>query len=139
MSRRTYRELGEHRRVLAMVGLLASLLVACARAESVEVSASAPPVPPTVSEAGPGATFQGAVTDIDLDRNEVGVAAQIEWQPVLRAVREDRRVAVGPETRWVPARTELAMLHVGDELQVDAVRGPDGTWQARQVQLFDID
>ncbi len=143
MSRRTYRELGRQGPVLAVVGLLALLLVGCARADSIEVSASAPPsVPPAVpapAPAEPDATFQGAVIVVDLDTNEVGVAVQIEWQPVLRAVREDRRVAVSADTRWAPAGTGLAMLHAGDEVQVDAVRGPDGTWQAQQVQLFDID
>ena len=125
--------------VLAAVGLLASLLVSCTRADSVEVSSSAVPPAPTASSPAPGSRFQGAVTAVDLDRGELTVAVQIEWMPVLRAVREDRRVAVGADTRWVPAGTEFAMLHVGDEVQVDAVSGPDGTWQAQQVQLVDID
>ena len=135
----------EHARVrqgewlLAAVGLLASLLVSCSRADSVEVRASAPPPATAASPAGPGASFQGAVTEIDLEREELGVAVRIEWTPVLKAVREDRRVAVGPETRWEPAGAGLAMLHAGDEVQVEAVSRPDGTWRARQVQLFDID
>ena len=126
--------------VIAAVGLLAALLVGCSRATTVEVSASGsvPSAPPPTT-AGPTESFQGAVKAIDLAAGELVVDVQIVWAPVIKAERQERRVAVGPQTRWEPLRTTLALLGPGDEVQVEAVLGPDGTWEARQVQLFDID
>lgn len=127
-------------RVLAAVGLCAALLVGCSRSSTVEVSASAavPPGPPPTA-AGPTETFQGSVAAIDVTAEELVMDVQIVWAPVLKAERGDRRVALGPQTSWEPAGITLALLRVGDEIQVEAAMGPDGTWEARQVQLFDID
>jgi hypothetical protein len=127
-------------RVLAAIGLCAALLAGCSRASTVQVSASAslPPAPPPTA-AGPVETFQGAVGSLDVPAGELVVNVQIVWAPVLKAERGERRVAVGPHTLWEPAGTALALLRVGDEVQVEAVMGPDGIWEARQVQLFDID
>jgi hypothetical protein len=126
--------------VLAAVGLCAALLAGCSRATTVEVSASAsvPPAPPPTA-AGPAETFQGAVASIDTTNKELVVDVQIVWAPVLKAERGERRVALAPQTRWEPAGTTLALLRLGDEVQVEAVIGPDGIWEARQLQLFDID
>ncbi len=126
-------------RLLAAVGLFAALLVGCSRA-TVEVSASAslPPAPPPTA-AGPTESFQGAVASIDLVAEELLVDVQILWAPVIKADRHERRVTVSPQTRWEPSATSLALLREGDEVQVEAVSAPDGTWEARQVQLFDID
>ena len=127
-------------RVLVAAGLFAALLVGCSRASTVEVSASAPlpPAPPPTT-AGPSESFQGAVTAIDLVAGEVVVDVQIVWAPVIKADRHERRVTVDPQTRWEPSTNTLAVLRNGDEIQVEAVGAPDGTWQARRVQLFDID
>ena len=127
-------------RVLAAVGLCAVLLAGCSRTNTVEVSASAslPPAPPPTA-AGPAETFQGALAAVDVANEELVVDVQIVWAPVLKAERGERRVALGPQTRWEPAGTTLALLRVGDEVQVEAVIGPDGIWEARQLQLFDID
>jgi hypothetical protein len=127
-------------RVLAAVGLCAALLVGCSRASTVEVSASAsvPPGPPPTA-AGPTETFQGSVAAIDVPGEALVMDVQIVWAPVLRAERGERRLALGPQTTWEPAGTALAVLRVGDEIQVEAAIGPDGTWEARQVQLFDVD
>ena len=127
-------------RVFAAIGLCAALVAGCSRANTVEVSASAslPPAPPPTA-AGPAETFEGAVAAIDTASEELVVDVQIVWAPVLKAERGARRVALGPQTRWEPAGTALAVLRVGDEVQVDAVIGPDGIWEARQLQLFDID
>ena len=127
-------------RLLAAVGVLAALLVGCSPATTVEVSASAslPPAPPPTA-AGPTESFQGAVAAIDLVAEELLVDVQILWAPVIKADRHERRVTVGPETRWEPSATSLVLLREGDEVQVEAVSAPDGTWEARQVQLFDID
>ena len=125
--------------VFAAVGLSAAILVGCGPGTTVEVSASAsrPPAPPTTT--GPTEKFQGAVATIDLGANELVVDVKIVWAPVIKAERQERRVAVGPQTRWEPAGTGLAALRQGDEVQVEAASGPDETWEARQVQLFDID
>lgn len=125
--------------LLAAVGLLAALLVSCSRVDTVEVSAAAPPKPPVTAADRPGSTFQGSVASIDLDAGELVVAVQIVWAPVLEADRHDRRVVVSPSTQWEPGPSGLASLHLGDEVQVEAVGGPDGAWLASKVSLFDID
>ncbi len=139
MSNVEHRRSRRGERVLVAVGLFAALLVGCSRATTVEVSASAslPPAPPTT--AAPTESFQGAVAAIDLPSEELVVNVQIVWAPVLKADRHERRVAVGPQTRWEPAGTTLALLRVGDEIQVQAAVAADGTWEAGQVQLFDVD
>jgi hypothetical protein len=58
---------------------------------------------------------------------------------VLKAGPHERRVQVGPETRWEPGPGDIALLHVGDEVQVRAVSSPGETWQALEVMLLDID
>ncbi|HEX2048928.1 MAG TPA: DUF5666 domain-containing protein [Acidimicrobiales bacterium] len=127
-------------RVLAAVALCAALFAGCSRAATVEVSASAPlPAAPLTTAAGPTETFQGALAAVDVSAEELVVDVQIVWAPVLKADRHQRTVTVGPHTSWEPGGTALAVLRVGDEVQVEAVSGPDGTWDARQVQLFDID
>ena len=140
MSNVDHRRVRRGQRMLVAVGLSAVLLAGCGRASTVEVSASGslPPAPPSTA-GGPTESFQGAVASIDPVTNELVVNVQIVWAPVIKADRHERRVAVGPQTRWQPAATGLDLLRVGDEVQVEAVSRPDGTWEARQVQLFDID
>ena len=140
MSNVEHQRVRRAERMLLAVGLFGALLAGCSRAATVEVRASGslPPAPPP-SAAGPAESFQGAVASIDPVTNELVVNVQIVWAPVIKADRHERRVAVGPQTRWQPAATGLDLLRVGDEVQVEAVSRPDGTWEARQVQLFDID
>ena len=125
--------------VLLAAGLLAALLVSCSRAGTVEVSAAGSPSAPVTALEGDVSTFQGEVTSIDVVSGEVVVAVQIVWTPVLKADPHERRVVVGSGTRWEPIGNGLASLHVGDPIQVDAARSPDGRWRARTVQLFDLD
>ena len=140
MSNVDHRRVRRGERMLFAVGLLAAILAGCSRPSTVEVSASAalPPAPP-ITAAGPAESFQGAVASIDLAVNELVVNVHIVWAPVIKADPHQRRVALGPQTGWQPPQTSLALLRVGDEVQVEAVSAPDGTWVARQVQLFDID
>lgn len=140
MSNVAYSRVRRGERLLAAAGLLAALLVGCSRATTIEVRASmAPPPAPPSTTAGPSESFQGAVAAIDFEAGELVVDVQIVWAPVIKAERQERRVTVGPQTRWEPAPTSLALLRVGDEVQVEGVGAPDGTWEARTVQLFDID
>ncbi len=140
MSNVDHRRVRRRERVLVAAGLFVALLAGCSRASDVEVSASAslPPAPPPTT-AGPAESFQGAVTSIDVAAGEFVVGVHIVWAPVIKADPHERRVTVGPQTRWQPSQTSLALLRAGDEVQVEAVSAPDGTWEARQVQLFDID
>lgn len=140
MSNVEHAKVREAELLLAAVGLLAILLVACSGPGNLEVSAAAPPKPPPVTTAElPGSTFQGPVASIDPATGELIVAVHIVWAPVLRAERHDRRVIVTSGTRWEPDPSGLAALHVGDEVQVEAVGGSDGTWLATKISLFDID
>lgn len=125
--------------LLAAVGLLAALLVGCSRTGTVEVSAAAPPTVPVTAPSGDVETFQGSVASLDTANGMLVVAVQIVWTPVLKADPHERRVAIGPQTRWEPLGNGMAALRVGDEVQVEATSGPDGTWRARKVSLFDID
>ena len=135
----------EHGRVgrgellLAGVGLLAALLVSCTRVPTIEVSAGAPPALAGPVPTEPESTFQGSVASLDPAAAELVVDVRIVWTPVLTAERSERRVSVSPATRWEPAGTGLPGLRRGDEVQVKADSGPDGTWRARSIQLFDIE
>ena len=139
MSNVKHQRFREAEWVLAAVGVLAALLVSCSRPSVVEVSAAAPPTTAVTAPAGDVETFHGAVASIDRGRGELVVAVQMIWAPVLKADRHDRRVVLGPQTRWEPAGNGLAGLYVADEVQIEATVGPDGTWQARKISLFDID
>ena len=142
MSNAEHRELGQGKWVLAAVGLFAAaVLVGCISADRVEVSTGGvpPASAPSTVPVKPGEKFQGAVAAVDVDANELTVTVGIVWTPAVKAVSEDRRVVVGSATRWTPAAVGLGQLRVGEEVQVEAVALPDGTWQARQVQLFDLD
>lgn len=123
-----------YRRIL-VAGLLAAALSACGRPAPEQVAAGGVPgaLPPS-----PVATtsFQGAVASVDAARGIVVVAVKIVWTPVLRAESHDRRVLVDAQTRWDPAPAEL---HIGDEIQVEAVDSVEGVWPALKVQLLDID
>ena len=139
MSKVEHRGVRQGEWTLAAVGVLAALVVSCSRVQSVEVRASGlPPVSSTVP-AEPAEKFQGSVAAVDAAHDDFVVSVRIIWTPVVKAAREDRRVTVGPQTRWVPTTAGLAQLRGGDEVQVEAVSLPDGTWQARTVQLFDVD
>ncbi len=139
MSNVEHQRFREGEWVLAAVGLLVALLVSCSRPSVVEVSAAAPPRAPATAPAGDVETFQGSLTSIDRGSGELVVAVRMIWAPVLKADRHDRRVLLAPQTRWEPAGNGIAGLYVGDEVQVEAAAGPDGTWQARKISLFDID
>ena len=131
---------GEWLLVAVGLGLLATLLVGCSRGDGVEVSAGGiPPVPSTTAPAVPGEKFQGSVASVDVNREEFVVAVEIVWTPVLKATQEDRPVTVDAQTRWATGAGGLAELRAGEAVQVEAVSLPDGTWRARQVQLFDVD
>ena len=125
--------------MLAAAGLLAIAFTACSGSKSVQVSTSAFPPVSTTAPSEPGERFQGSVTTVDADRSQFGMAVHIVWTPVLEARQEDRKVSVGPGTAWKPAGEGLGELRAGEDVQVDAVLGPDGTWQARQIQLFDLE
>lgn len=125
--------------VLAAVGLLAALLLSCSRPGDIEVSAGAPLTAPVTAPRGEVSSFQGSVASIDVHSGELVVAVQIVWTPVLKADRHDRRVVLGPHTRWEPPGNGPAALRAGDQVQVEGERTPDDRWQARTVQLFDVD
>ncbi len=139
MSNMEHRGVRQGEWVLAAVGLLAALLVSCSRVDNVEVSASGLPPASSTATGEPGERFQGAVAAVDAAADHFVLAVRIVWTPVLKAAQEDRQVIVGPQTRWVPSTAGAAQLRVGEDVQVEAVSLPDGTWQARTVQLFDVD
>lgn len=128
-------------RLLAGTAVLAAaLLVGCGRDAPVEVSASAAPPMPVAGPAEPTTSFQGAVAALDTAAGSLVVDVRIIWTPVIKAGEgEDRVVLVDHGTRWDPAPLGLGDLRVGEEVQVDAVDRADGTWQAVQIQLLDID
>jgi hypothetical protein len=125
-----------HARLTAAAGLLAVLgltaLMACARADRMEVSAASASPPPAADVS----SFQGTVAAVDPASGDVTVRVQIVWTPVIQADPHDRIVTFDGDTQWVPARSDL---QVGEDLQVKATAAPDGRWQARQIQLFDLD
>ena len=126
------------RRLLVATALLSATLLACSRAEEIQVGASGlPPAVPAASE--PATRFQGSVASIDVAAGRVVVDVQIVWTPVLKAERHERRVRIDAGTRWEPASVGLAGLRVGEEVQVEAAEAVDGIWPALRVQLFDID
>jgi len=139
MSPMDHPKVGRGERMFATLGLLAVVLVGCSRAPSVEVSAGGVPPPPPVASDEPASRFQGAVSSVDVASRELVLDVHIVWTPVLTAERGQRRVVIGPQTRWDPVQTGLEGLLVGEEVQVEADTGPDGTWQARRIQLLDID
>jgi Domain of unknown function (DUF5666) len=135
------RELTAHARLTRAAGILAVLgftaLMACGRADRVEVSAaSASPPPAAAPPAADVSSFQGTVAAVDPASGDVTVRVQIVWTPVIKTDPQDRVVTVDGETQWVPARADL---QVGEDLQVKARAAADGRWQALQIQLFDLD
>ncbi len=128
---------------LLVVVLAAALLAGCGeRVAQVEVSAPDPiaaprPVDPTISASV--TTFQGAVAAVDRATGTVVVDVQIVWAPVLEARAHERRVRIDSETAWEPGPGNISRLRVGEEIQVDADEGLDGTWRAVKVLLMDID
>ena len=121
------------------IGLLATLLASCSRSGSIQVSASASPSSPVTALRQEVSTFQGSVAAIDLIRNGLLVAVEIDWTPVLKAGRGERLVTVGPQTRWEPLGNSLASVRTGDQVQVEALPTAAGGWLAQKVSLFDID
>jgi hypothetical protein len=67
------------------------------------------------------------------------VAAHLAWAPVIGPLAENRRVVVRTSTAWQPGEDTLEALHVGQEVQVKADRGPDGGWLAQEIQVIDVD
>ncbi len=128
---------------LVAVVLSAALLAGCGdRVERVEVSAPDPIAAPRSAEPTTStstATFQGAVTAVDRATGTVVVAVTIVWAPVLEARAHERRVRIDRQTAWEPGPGDISRLAVGEEIQVDAEDGPDGTWRAVKVLLMDID
>lgn len=124
-------------RGLAVVAAEAALLAACGQVADVQVRA-APPVPPPAA-AGPADVFQGEISSVDVAAGEFVLSVRILWAPVLEARAEDRRVVVGPGTRWLPSDASLAALQVGEDVQVKAHAGDDGSWSAVEVQRVDLD
>ena len=124
-------------RTLLLAGLLAASLLACGRAQPVEVGLSGlpPAVPPT---SVPETVFQGSVASVDAGAGALVVDVTIVWTPVIKADPHPRRVLIDAGTRWEPA-LGIADLRVGEEVQVEAVDAGDGNWRALRVQLFDID
>jgi hypothetical protein len=123
--------------LLVVLGFTA--LLACGRAEPVEVGAaaagsrSASVVDPPAADVS---SFQGAVAAVDSASGEVTVAVQIVWTPQIKAEPHERRVIVDHDTRWDPVRSDL---QVGEDIQVRAQPTDDGRWRALQIQLFDLD
>ena len=127
-----------HRRLLVATALLTATLLACGRPAPVEVAvAGLPPKAPPASDLT--TKFQGSVTSVDAGAGALVMAVRIVWTPVLKAEPHERRVVVDPGTGWEPASVGLADVRVGEEIQVEAVETPAGSWQALRVQLFDID
>lgn len=122
-----------------VVVLLPALLAACGGRPDVQVKAAAAPPAGAVAPASPLSSFQGTVASVDAAAREFVVAVQIVWAPVLKSDRHDRRVLVEDDTRWEPPPGGIALLHAGDEVQVQAEELADGRWRAHQVQLFDVD
>lgn len=124
---------------LAAAVLPAAFLVACGQSAGVQVASIPPPQLPPAASAG--AVFQGQVTSVDAAAGRFTMAVHVVWAPQIRTVDETRAVAVDPGTRW-PAGVDLAALRPGVDLQVksaDDHPGPDGTWTATEVQLFDLE
>jgi hypothetical protein len=127
-----------HGRLLVASALLSATLLSCGRSAPVEVTAiGLPPAPPPPASE-PATRFQGSVVSVDAGAGVVVVNVSIVWTPVISAGGEERRVTVGPGTRWDHGVT-LAGLRAGEEVQVDAAHPVDGSWPALRVQLFDID
>ena len=131
---------GRTARSLAVAGLVPVLLFGCGRGQTLEVGAAPPPVPaPAPGPPGPPALFQGEVAAVDAEAGRIVVAVHMVWAPVFESEPHERVVVVEPQTLWEPAENSIALLHVGDEVQVEAVEASDGSWHASKVQLFDVD
>ncbi|MGI8983317.1 MAG: hypothetical protein ACR2HM_02095 [Acidimicrobiales bacterium] len=132
-------------RRLLVGGLLAATLVACGRAQPVQVAAGG--LPPGLPPAPVATTsFQGAVASVDAGTGTVVVAVTIVWTPVLKAEAHERRVLIDSQTRWGPSGPRSgaqdpapAELRIGQEIQVEAVDAVEGVWPALKIQLLDID
>jgi hypothetical protein len=124
-------------RLLVATAVLSATLLSCGRAAPVQVTANGlPPAPLPASE--PATRFQGSVVSVDAGAGVLVVDVSIVWTPVITAGGDERRVVVGPGTRWDQGLS-LAGLRAGEEVQVDAADPVDGSWPALRVQLFDID
>lgn len=121
---------------LVVAVLLSAGLVACGRAEQLEVTAPASAAAPRVVA---GATFQGSVAAVDPQSGTMVVAVRMVWAPVMEARAHERRVFVEPQTQWDPGSGALGRLLVGDEVQVEGEDAFDGTWRAVKVLLLDVD
>ena len=127
-------------RLLVVAGMVGALMTACGgQLQTVEVTGPAAATASPLLPPGPLETFQGEVAEVDVDAGEILLEVQIVWAPVLRADPHQRLVLVDPQTRWEPGAAGITGLHVGDPVQVEGVRAPDGSWRAVEVQLFDID
>lgn len=126
-------------RSAAVVALSAGVLAACAKGGDVRLRAAGGARPPTPPPAAPAEVFQGEASSVNVGAGEIVVAAHLAWAPVIEPLAEDRRVVVRASTTWQAAEGNLEALHVGQEVQVKADRGPDGGWLAQEVQVIDVD
>lgn len=125
-------------RRVALVAVSAGLLVACSgKGTEVQVGTVGPVKPP--APAAPADVFQGEVAAVRVDAAEIVVSAHLSWAPTIGPLAEDRRVVVGPTTRWQPGEATLPTLQVGQPIQVKADRSADGVWRAQEIMLVDVD
>lgn len=121
--------------LLAVLGFAA--LVGCGTVEPVRVTAGASTHAPSVAQpVADVSSFQGSITAIDAASGHVTMRVSIVWTPVIKAVSEDRRVAIDGGTRGVP---EQSALQIGEALQVKAAPTADGAWHALEIQLLDLE
>jgi len=133
------RNLGRWTRTTAVVALSAGVFAACARGGDVHVRAAGAGQPPAPPPAALAEVFQGEVSSVDVGAGEMVVAAHLAWAPAIGPLAEDRRVVVRTSTAWPPGEGNLEALHVGQEVQVKADRGPEGAWLAQGIQVIDVD
>jgi hypothetical protein len=129
-------------RALVLAGVLGALVTACGRAHVQTVEVSAPPAmtaPLPVPLSGPLETFQGEVAEVDPVAGTILVDVQIVWAPTFKAEPHQRQVVADSQTRWEPGPSRITDLRVGEAVQVKGEGAPDGTWRAREIQLFDVD
>ncbi|HEX2119615.1 MAG TPA: DUF5666 domain-containing protein [Acidimicrobiales bacterium] len=129
-------------RLLVVAGMVGALMTACGgRMQTVQVegpaAATAAPIPAPPS--GPVETFQGDVVEVDAVAGQMVVDVQMVWAPEFKSDPHQRVVIVDSSTRWHPAESGITGLRVGENVQVKGESGPDGTWHAVEIQLFDID
>lgn len=129
-------------RLLVVAGMVGALMTACGgRMETVEVGgpAAAASAPIPAAPSGPVETFQGEVAEVDAVAGQIVVDVQMVWAPTFKSEPHQRVVIFDSTTRWDPAPSGITGLRVGENVQIKGEGGPDGTWRAFEIQLFDID